>query len=96
MKLFKLLEDKNISPSDFAEQVKCSLSMISHINSGRRRPSPELAWRIERALDGAINHDQLLCPWLYEHLENLESQIKPEFDQALSRRIDKTTLIIEG
>jgi len=96
MKLFKLLEDQNIKPVEFSETVKCSLSMLSHINSGRRRPSPELAWRIEQALNGAISRDQLLCPWVYDHLDSLESQIKPEFDQKLSRRIDKTTLIIEG
>jgi len=96
MKLFNLLEERNIKPYDFSVSVKCSLSMLSHINSGRRRPSPELAWRIEQALDSAITRDQLLCPWVYDHLENLESQIKPEFDQRLSRRIDKTTIIIEG
>jgi transcriptional regulator with XRE-family HTH domain len=96
MKLSSFLTDNGISLVDFSESVKCSISMLSHINTGRRRPSPDLAWRIEQQTGGLVSRDEMLYPSLYEHIKNLESQIKPEFDQVLSRRIDNATLIIEG
>ena len=70
--------------------------MLSFIVLGKRRPSPDLALRIEQATQGKTTRDELLFPELYEHLESLESQIKPEFDKTLSRRIDNANLIIEG
>ena len=96
MKLSSFLTDNSISLMDFSGLVECSLSMISHINAGRRRPSPELAMRIEKATNGQVTRDEMLYPMLYGHLDSLESQIKPEFNQSLSRRIDNATLIIEG
>lgn len=82
--------------AEFASEVNCSESMICYIVHGNRRPSPDLALRIERQTGQLVSRDELLFPELYDHLENLESQIKPEFDQTLSRRIDNATLIIEG
>ena len=96
MKLSNFLSDNKITLADFAIEVDCSESMLSLINSGNRRPSPDLALRIEQATQGNTTRDELLFPELYDHIESLESQIKPEFDKTLSRRIDKTTLIIEG
>ena len=96
MKLSQFLSQINYTLAEFAPEVNCSVSMLSHINSGRRRPSPDLALRIERMSGQLVTRDELLFPELYDHLDKLESQIKPEFDPELSRRIDKTTLIIEG
>ena len=96
MKLSNFLSDNKITLADFATEVDCSESMLSLINSGNRRPSPDLALRIEQQTSGLVGRDELLFPELYDHLENLESQIKPEFDKTLSRRIDNSTLIIEG
>ena len=96
MKLSSFLTDNSITLLEFSDSVKCSISMISLIRSGRRRPSPELAFRIEQMTGGLVSRDEQLFPWLYDYLDNLESQIKPEFDQILSRRIDNTKLIIEG
>ena len=96
MKLSTYLCDNGITLLDFSSLVDCSVSMLSHINSGKRRPSPDLAIRIEQATGGKTTRDELLFPVLYEHLETIESQIKPEFVQTLSRRIDNAILIIEG
>ena len=96
MKLSQYLLENNITLADFAAQVACTDSMLSYINSGKRRPSPDLAMRIETATSGLVGRDELLFPELYDHLESLESQIKPEFDKTLSRRIDNATIIIEG
>ena len=96
MKLSQFLSDNKLTLADFAAEVGCSESMLSLINSGNRRPSPELALRIEQQTGQIVTRDELLFPALYEHIENLESQIKPEFDQKLSRRIDNATIIIEG
>jgi hypothetical protein len=96
MKLTKFLSQNKITVIDFAKEVNCSASMLYLINTGRRRPSPELALRIEQQTGGMVSRDEQLFPAIYEHIENLESKIKPEFDRALSRRIDNATIIIEG
>jgi transcriptional regulator with XRE-family HTH domain len=96
MKLSQFLSKMNYTLSEFADEVDCSISMLSHINTGRRRPSPDLALRIERMTGSLVTRDEMLFPEIYDHLENLESQIKPEYDRVLSRKIDNATLIIEG
>jgi transcriptional regulator with XRE-family HTH domain len=69
MKLSSFLTDNGISLADFSNSVKCSISMISRIKSGQRRPSPELAFRIEQITGGLVTRDELLFPELYEHLK---------------------------
>jgi hypothetical protein len=96
MKLIDYLKIHPVGLHGIAIKCDCSMAMLSMINTGKRKPSPRLAMKIEIATNGEVPRDILLFPELYDHLDNLESQIKPEFDSELSRRIDKTTLIIEG
>ncbi len=47
---------------------KCGVTLrhIDYILSGGRRPSPDLALKIEQASDGKVTRDQLLYPELYK------------------------------
>lgn len=93
LKIYRKLN--KLTLKDLASQVSCTPAMISYIECGQRRPSADLALKIEKVCGGKVTRDQLLYPFLYERLDDLESQIKPEFDADLSRKIDRTTLIIE-
>lgn len=96
MKLSIFLQKNELSYREFSRQVPCSISMLSQVISKKRKASSRLALLIERATGYEVTRDEVLYPELYDHLDNLESQIQPEFNQALSRRIDNTQLIIEG
>ena len=43
-----LIQDKNLSPSHFADEIGVQRSSISHILSGRNRPSLEIVQKIIR------------------------------------------------
>lgn len=43
-----LIQDKNLSPSHFADEIGVQRSSISHILSGRNRPSLEIVQKIVR------------------------------------------------
>ncbi len=45
---------------DLARVLGCAQSTISQIISGKRRPSPELALRIEEATGGAVRAAELV------------------------------------
>ena len=66
MKLSTYLSDNSITLLDFSVLVDCSVSMLYHINSGARRPSPDLAFKIEQATGGQVTRDELLFPELYQ------------------------------
>jgi len=88
MKLIDYLKLHPVGLHGISRKCGCSVAMISMINTGKRKPSPSLALKIELATNGDVSRDILLFPEIYSHLENLESQIKPEFCKTLSRRID--------
>lgn len=51
-----------MSQGQFADIIGCHQSHISFICAGERRPSPELAEKIEKVTDGAITFNELLRP----------------------------------
>ena len=91
MNLSEYLTKNEIPVSTAARELGYSRQRIYQVKSGQSQPGAELIRRIMDWSHRQIDFKTLL----YSHLNNLESQIKPEFDQPLSRRIDKTTLIIE-
>jgi len=96
MKLTEYLKKHPVGLHGIARKCDCSIAMLSMINTGKRRPSPALALKIEAATNGEVPRDMLLFPEIYAHLDDLESKITHEFSKTLSRQIDKATLIIEG
>jgi len=68
MKLSELPHGEQIR---LARKVNVHQSHLSKIARGRRRPSPELALRIEQAMSGAVTRDELLFPELYEQEETV-------------------------
>ena len=55
----KMTKAKNVI---IAQKIGVDTSYISHINSGRRRPSPDLALKIEKATGGRVTVMELLFP----------------------------------
>ncbi|MEJ5359896.1 MAG: helix-turn-helix transcriptional regulator [Desulfobacterales bacterium] len=52
--------------SEIANAAGCSKAAISMIAKGRRRPSPDLALRIERATGGAVRAAELIFSGICE------------------------------
>lgn len=47
--------EKNITRTQMAHLIGCDVSYVGHIEEGRRRPSPEMARRIEQATGGEVS-----------------------------------------
>jgi len=62
MKLSQWQKKTNISNVELAKIINIDQSFLSHINNGRRRPSPKLALKIEKATGGAVTVMELLYP----------------------------------
>jgi len=62
MKLVDFLKKERLRAIDFAKVIGCHQSHVSLIVHGRRRPSPELALRIEQATGGLVRKEDLLWP----------------------------------
>ena len=48
LRLKQILDTKNLSPSEFAEQVGIQRSSLSHIFSGRNKPSIDLLLKVKK------------------------------------------------
>lgn len=62
MKIKDYIKKHSIPQNAFAKSVGCSPAHISFILQGRRRPSPGLALRIERATKKAVTRMEMLYP----------------------------------
>jgi len=62
MKLKTYLESKNVTQREFAERLGAHYMSIYKICAGRRRPSPELAAKIEDETDGQVSRLESLYP----------------------------------
>lgn len=54
-----------LSIREVAEAVGVQQPTINRIENARKRPSPELALRLEEHFDGAITRDQIMYPEKY-------------------------------
>ena len=55
-------EDNSVNNFELADMLGCSQSYISHIYAGRRRPSPEIAKKIEIVTNGQVKVLEMLFP----------------------------------
>jgi DNA-binding transcriptional regulator YdaS (Cro superfamily) len=62
MKLIEWKQLKNISNKDMAKLIGIHFSYVTHILKNRRRPSPDLALKIEQATGGQVTAMELLYP----------------------------------
>lgn len=63
----------NIDKQKLADKCGVSLRHIDYILSGGRRPSPDLALKIEKVTNGEVTRDELLFPELYESQKDAHS-----------------------
>jgi len=66
-KIKQILKDKNLSPSHFADEIGVQRSSVSHILSGRNRPSFDIIQKIIRRFPD-LGYD-----WILEEDEQLTS-----------------------
>ena len=62
MKLKLYLDIRGKSMTEFAQETGLTLSYISRIIAGNRRPSPQVAAQIEKATKGKVSRLELLYP----------------------------------
>ena len=62
MKLIDWQKQTNTPNIKLAAILDVDTSYITHINKGNRRPSPELALKIQQATNGAVTVMELLYP----------------------------------
>jgi transcriptional regulator with XRE-family HTH domain len=60
MKLSDAMKEKGWNDQQLATEVKTNRSTITKIRNGSRRPSPDLALKISKALDGLVSPYELL------------------------------------
>ena len=88
IRLQKLMEQHQLSASAFAEKIGVQRSSISHLLSGRNKPSLDLLVKIE------ANFEEVSFEWLLNGNENLEhiSAPTPTPQQIAPRnKIDDST-----
>ena len=62
MKLGKYLKKCSILKSHFALDVGISPAFVTYIIQGKRRPSPEVAQKIENVTHGMVTRMEVLYP----------------------------------
>lgn len=62
MKIIDVLKYLQKNQTEFAKEIEIHPVYLNAIIRHRRRPSPELALRIEQATDGAVTRMELLYP----------------------------------
>jgi len=65
MKIIEYCKKNNITQQNFAFKMGITPAYLSQIIAGIRRPSPELAMRIENLTNYRITRDELVFPHLY-------------------------------
>lgn len=62
MTLKEYLKLRQISVNEFAKDVGIDYTYVSRLKNGERRPSPDVALRIEKATQGMVTRMDLLYP----------------------------------
>ena len=79
-KLKKIISKEGLSASKFAEKIGVQRSSVSHILSGRNKPSLDFVLKIYKSIE---NID---LEWLFS--ENTENESHPEHTPLYSSKID--------
>ena len=79
-KLKKIISKEGLSASKFAEKIGVQRSSVSHILSGRNKPSLDFVLKIYKSIE---NID---LEWLFS--ENTENESHPEHTHPYSSKID--------
>ena len=76
----KLMSSKDMSASEFADLIGVKKANVSHVLSGRNKPSLEFVLRVCQAFDD-VDPNLLLLPEL--NREGTEKTIKDKFDKMI-------------
>lgn len=80
-KIKNILVMKDMSPSRFADEIGVQRSSISHILSGRNKPSLEIIQKIVRRFP------ELGSEWIFEEDDEIEEETDDQPIQTLSKTI---------
>ena len=83
-KIKQILKDKNLTPSYFADEIGVQRSSISHILSGRNRPSFDIIQKIIRRFP------ELGYEWILEEDQQLLTNVNHRSAEITSNSIRKT------
>jgi transcriptional regulator with XRE-family HTH domain len=85
-KIKLLIEERNLTPSHFADEIGVQRSSISHIMAGRNRPSLEIVQKI------VTRFPDITYEWLLEEpLASPENRLRDTSYQRQNRQVSKTT-----
>ncbi len=90
-----LMEQNELSVTAFAERIGASRSSISHILSGRNKPSLEIAMSIVENF-AEVSYDYLLHGGKKNHVAEEERQITPSSTREISTgKADKAVMSLK-
>lgn len=84
-RISKVIEYSNLTPSEFADEIDVQRSSISHITSGRNKPSLEFIIKIKSSFP------EILWDWLVTGEGKMLKSDLPETEEAPEEKIEEET-----
>jgi DNA-binding XRE family transcriptional regulator len=84
-RISKVIEYSNLTPSEFADEIDVQRSSISHITSGRNKPSLEFIIKIKSSFP------EILWDWLVTGEGKMLKSDLPEMEEAPEEKIEEET-----
>lgn len=86
IRIKQFMEDKNLSPTEFAEQVGIQRSSLSHLFSGRNKPSIDLLLKVKKQFPDA-DLEWLICGKSFIPTESLSRESSKLDKKALKKDV---------
>ncbi|ASK29469.1 transcriptional regulator [Chryseobacterium sp. T16E-39] len=85
-RISKVIEYSRLTPSEFADEIDVQRSSISHITSGRNKPSLEFIIKIKS------HFPEILWDWLVNGDGEMLKSALPETSEPIAQETDEETL----
>ena len=86
IRLKQLLDEKNLSATEFSEQVGIQRSSLSHLFSGRNKPSVDLLLKVKKQFPDTD------LEWLITGISYKVKKIDPEISSIIEDETGKTSV----
>lgn len=86
IRLKQLLDEKKLSATEFSEQVGIQRSSLSHLFSGRNKPSIDLLLKVKKQFP------ETDLEWLITGISFKAKEIKPKISSIISDETGKTSV----
>ncbi|MEI6434529.1 MAG: helix-turn-helix transcriptional regulator [Bacteroidota bacterium] len=80
-RILELLKEKNLTPSQFADEIGIQRSGMSHLLSGRNKPSLEFIMKILK------RYPDVKADWLLYGTNEVEAEIEPAPVQTVQKEV---------